>query len=274
MFTKEDGYYEYERLKLPERPGKPRKTGLTVMIDMGPDEFGWIGENGLRDLLSYGAPFIDMAKIFATNALFYPPELIKRIMAVYAEHGVDTFAGGILFEIAYQQNAVDELVTHLGRLGMKYLEISENYLELTRDERLREIDRFQKAGIGVIYEFGRKQPTEAITLDQLGAIVDSVMEVGVHHVIVEQSELDMMVKVSPDAFKAIPDQPWYEHIVIEPDPFRFPEQHIQLIRDFGPDISLCNVAPSQVLRLEYLRRGIGRAVHYSFLSDQLNQKRD
>jgi phosphosulfolactate synthase len=39
-----------------------------------------------------------------------------------------------------------------------------------------------------------------------------------------------------------------------------------MIRDFGPEVSLANVAPGQVLRLEGFRRGIGRAVDYSIVS--------
>jgi phosphosulfolactate synthase len=57
--------------------------------------------------------------------------------------------------------------------------------------------------------------------------------------------------------------------VLEPDPYAFPKQHIQMIADFGPEVSLCNVTAEQVLKLEGFRRGIGRPVHYSFLSDQL-----
>jgi len=203
-----------------------------------------------------------------------PPELIRKVTALYRDYDVKPFCGGILFETAFQQNAVDELITHLRLINATALEISENYLELTPEERRREIDRFQKAGFEVVYEFGRKEPTEPITLDYIGSIVEDMMGLGVDHVIVEQSELDMLAADRPEDFKALKDQSWYPHIVIEPDPFRFPDQHLELIRDFGPEVSLCNVTPEQVLRLEGFRRGIGRAVHYAYLSDALKQKRD
>lgn len=263
---------QYERLAAPSRPGKPRKTGLTAMIDMGPTDFGWTGPNGLQDLLEYGCEFIDYAKIFAVNGLMYPPELIKKVTALYRDYDVKPFCGGILFETAFQQNAVDELITHLKHINATALEISENYLELLPDERRREIDCFQKAGFEVIYEFGRKEPTEPITLDYMGSVVEEMMELGCDHVIVEQSELDMLADQSPDDYKALPKQRWYPHIVIEPDPYRFPDQHVQLIKEFGADVSLCNVTPEQVLRLEGFRRGIGRQVHYSYLQDALKQK--
>jgi phosphosulfolactate synthase len=50
------------------------------------------------------------------------------------------------------------------------------------------------------------------------------------------------------------------------DPYRFPQQHAQIIRDFGPEVNLANVTPGQVLRLEGFRLGIGRAVDYSLIT--------
>jgi phosphosulfolactate synthase len=78
--------------------------------------------------------------------------------------------------------------------------------------------------------------------------------------------MDLLVQDSPDALVALAAQPWFERVVIEADPYRFPQQHVQLLRDFGPEANLANITPGQVLRLEGFRRGIGRAVNYSLLS--------
>ncbi|MBE88616.1 MAG: phosphosulfolactate synthase [Rhodospirillaceae bacterium] len=267
--TDERGYYTYARLKAPTRQGKPRETGLTAMIDVGPSDFGWIGPRGLKDLLDFGAEFIDYAKIFAINALDYPPPLIRKMVGIYKDYGVTPFAGGILFETAYQQNAVDEMITHLKRVEIDTLELSENYVELEHDVRMQQIDLLQKAGLTVVYEFGRKIPTEPLSIDYMGSIVEEMMGAGVDHVILEQSEIDMLAEETPQAMQALPQQKWFEHCVLEPDPYSFPHQHIQMIKDFGPEVSLCNVTPEQVLKLEGFRRGIGRPVHYSYLSDDL-----
>jgi len=264
-----NGYFKYERLKAPTRQSKPRKTGLTAMIDVGPSDFGWTGPRGLKDLLDYGAEFIDYAKIFAINALDYPPPLIKKIVHTYKDYGVIPFAGGILFETAYHQNAVDELITHLQRVGINTLELSENYIELENNVRKQQINLLQSAGLTVVYEFGRKIPASPLSIDFLGSMVEDMMGLGVDHIIIEQSEIDMLASESPQALRALPKQPWFKHCVLEPDPYSFPHQHIQMIKDFGPDVSLCNVTPEQVLKLEGFRRGIGRPVQYSFLSDNL-----
>ncbi len=254
-------------LTLPPRSTKPRRRGITSMIDFGPDTFGWTGgEHGIRDLLEVAGDYIDSAKIFAMNALLIPEKVVKRTVGLYREAGVKPFAGGILFEYAWQRNQVDELVALLKRLGIPALEISENYITLTGDERHRTIDRFQESGIGIVYEFGRKNPAEPLSLEYLEGIVKAVAQHGIQHVTVEQCEIDLLAKDSPDALTRLAAQPWFEHLVIEVDPYRFPQQHAQIIRDFGPEVNLANVTPGQVLRLEGFRRGIGRAVNYSIVS--------
>ena len=63
--------------------------------------------------------FIDYAKIFAINGLMYPVELIKKVTALYRDYDVKPFCGGILFETAYHQNAVDELISHLQLMHLR-----------------------------------------------------------------------------------------------------------------------------------------------------------
>ncbi len=255
------------RLSLPPRSPKPRRRGITSMIDFGPDTFGWSGgERGIADLLDVAANYIDYAKIYAMNALLIPGDVVKRTTKLYLDAGVMPFAGGILFEYAWRHNEVDGLIALLKRLAIPGLEISENYVTLSEDERARMIDRFQKAGLQVVYEFGRKNPDAAMSLDYLEGIVRACATQGIHHVTVEQCEMDLLARDSPQSLKALSTQDWFDHVVIEADPYRFPQQHVQMLRDFGRDVNLANIAPGQILRLEGFRQGIGRAVNYSLLS--------
>jgi len=252
---------------LPPRGAKPRRRGITSMIDFGPDGFGWTGgERGIRDLLEVAADHIDYAKIYAMNALLIPAQTVALTTRLYLDANVMPFAGGILFEYAWQRNQVDDMIAHLQRLAVPALELSENYITLGDDERRRWIDHLQHAGLRVIYEFGRKNPAQPMSIDQLGAVVADVARQGIHHVTVEQSEIDLLVSRNPGALEQLARESWFENVVIEVDPYRFPQQHVQMIRDFGPEVSLANVAPGQVLRLEGFRRGIGRAVDYSIVS--------
>ena len=253
-------------LSLPPRSAKPRARGITSMIDFGPDTFGWTGApEGIRNLLAACADYIDYAKIYALNALLMPRDTVKAAARTYREFGVTPFAGGILFEYAWQKNELDGLEKLLADLEIGGLEISENYVALTPDERAHAIERFQKRGIYVKYEFGRKNPAAPLALDELGAVVEAVGRQGIEHVIVEQSDFDMLVAARADAIPALMAQSWFDRLLIEADPYRFPQQHVELIRTFGVEVNLANITPGQILRLEGFRRGIGRAVDYSII---------
>ena len=69
----------------PERSSKPRKRGLTAVIDYGPDGFGWTGERGVADLLDCAADYIDFAKIYAMNALLLPKPVVQRAGEILAQ---------------------------------------------------------------------------------------------------------------------------------------------------------------------------------------------
>jgi len=256
-----------DTFRLPPRPAKPRKRGITSMIDFGPDTFGWTGgESGIRAVLECAADYIDFAKIYAMNALLMPVETVTKAVRLYRDADVIPFAGGILFEYAWQKGQVDAMMAHLDRIGLKGLEISENYITLTDEQRRREIDRLQKGGFKVVYEFGRKNPEQPMSFDFVAALVEDVARQGIDHLTIEQCEIDLLAQSSPGALAELKAQPWFEHLLIEVDPYRFPQQHAQIIRDFGRDVNLANVTPGQVLRLEGFRQGIGRAVDYSLLA--------
>lgn len=252
---------------LPPRSSKPRKRGITSMIDFGPDTFGWTGApDGIRNVLEACAEYIDYAKLYALNALLLPREVTKAAAQTYRDYDVTPFAGGILFEYAWLKNELDGLEKLLAELEIGGLEISENYVSLTPDERARMIERFQKRGIYIKYEFGRKNPTAPLGIEELGSVVEAVGRQGIEHVIVEQSDFDMLVAAQPDAIPVLKGQSWFDRLLIEADPYRFPQQHVELLDTFGPEANLANITPGQVLRLEGFRRGIGRAVNYWIVS--------
>lgn len=236
------------------------------MIDFGPDELGWTGVRGVEDLLEVAAQYVDFAKIYALNSLLLPQQVLGRIVGLYREAQIVPYSGGILFEYAWRRNELDALAPYLNGLGFPALEISENYVTLTEDQRAREIERFHNAGFEVIYEFGRKNPQRPMSTAELRTVVNTVAQLGVEHVIVEQSEIDALEQALPGALAQARIEPWFERVLIEVDPYRFPQQHAQILAEYGADVNLANIAPGQVLRLEGLRRGVGRAVDYSLLA--------
>ena len=89
------------------------------------------------------------------NSLLLPEEAVKKAAKLYRDYDCHPFAGGMLFEYAYAKNELDGLEALLKREELMGFEVSENYIILEDDERKALIERFQKAGFDIVYEFGR-----------------------------------------------------------------------------------------------------------------------
>ncbi|MEX0827557.1 MAG: phosphosulfolactate synthase [Haliea sp.] len=259
--------FVYEKLAGPERQGKPRKTGLTVVADSGTEHWGWLGPEGSKDFLEAASEYVDQIKIVALTGLMLPHEHTKKKVKLYKDYDVLPFVGGLLWEVGYLQNAVDEVMTHMRRLGVEALEISENYVTLDWDTRLKEVNKFHKAGFKVISEYGRKHPDVPMTIEDLGTAVTRLVDAGVDHVILEQGEIDLLAAEAPQVLNALGQQPWFDHVVLEPDTGQYPKQHCWMIEAFGPNVSMCNIRAGHVIRMEGFRRGLGRQVHYHWIED-------
>lgn len=252
--------------RLPCRPDKPRRRGITAVIDFGPGVAGWTTPQGVEDFLSITDDFVDLAKIYALNSLLLPKDPLRKIVETYRRHDVEVYAGGILFEFALQNDSVAQLPQLLKELGIGALEVSENYLVLTPDERRHHVDWLKSQGLSVVYEFGRKNPEAAFDPDELEKLVLSMNDCGVEHVIVEQSEIDQFEATAPGSTTDLARQAWFANVLIECDPNRYPKQHAGLVTDIGPEVNLANVTPAQVMALECMRRGIGRPVDYALIT--------
>jgi phosphosulfolactate synthase len=238
------------------RDDRKNRKGKTIVMDLGPTSDGWCGRYGLADLLEAAGNYIDAAKLFVFHAATMPESYLREVIRLYKDAGVMVFAGGLLFEYAYLKNEFDGLIKRLQYIGIDGIEVSENYIELTDEERMKYIEGLAKADLEVVFEYGHKHPSKPMDLRELEEVVKRVVEIGAHHVIWEQGEFDLMAKERPDDLRALIAAPWYDHVCIEVDSVGFP--HAELIKRFGPNLNFANVAPGQVILLENTRRGISR----------------
>lgn len=255
-------------LKMPHpRDDRSTRRGKTIIMDLGPDVYGWTGRHGLADLLECAGNFIDAAKIWTFNAATLPESYVKAAARMYRDAGISTFSGGLLFEYAYLKNELPEMISLLKHMGIGGAELSENYLTLNDNERLAAISTLAEAGLEVVFEYGEKHPAKPMPLDDLAKVLERVSGIGVHHVIFEQGEFDLLEEQRPDDARTLMTDAAFKDLFIEVDNDRFPAQHTDLIKRFGPDINLANVGPAHVIRLESFRRGCGRQIDYPFMKD-------
>ncbi len=75
---------------LPERPAKPRTTGLTMVMDKG------LSVREAEDFMSVGSEYTDFVKLGFGTSLITPG--LEEKLKVYNKAGCTPYFGGTLFE--------------------------------------------------------------------------------------------------------------------------------------------------------------------------------
>src|SRR5512136_1870007 len=102
---------------LPERPVKPRNSGITMVMDKG------LSIREAEDFMSVGSEYTDFVKLgFGTSIL--TPGYEKKIQ-VYKKAGCIPYFGGTLFEAFIIRNMFQDYLKFLDELEIELVEVSD-----------------------------------------------------------------------------------------------------------------------------------------------------
>jgi phosphosulfolactate synthase len=239
---------------------KPRKTGLTMMVDWG------LPLRQQADLLELSGDYLDLAKIAVVSIRVYEEAQLKRKLRLYKDRGVRCFIGGGAAERLYALHGPDSLSAYFKearRVGFDTVEISDNYVALDRDERMRQIGLARKHGLSVYGEIGSKHERNAARL--LIRQAQDCFDAGAELVIVEGAELFENGRPKRDLVRALRTGISAERTMIEligPWISGVTSSAVQdlkklLIQEFGPDVNLGNVLAGDLFETEMSRQGFG-----------------
>jgi phosphosulfolactate synthase len=240
---------------VPDRLGKPRESGWTMVIDKG------LGLHAIDDLMQVAAPAIDVVKLTFGTSAFFAHDLLREKVRTITAHGVACMPGGTLQEVAVWQGAYDRYLDRARELGFTAIEVSDGTIEMDAPTRAAAIDRAVKAGFRVLSEVGKKDPSDAQPMAVLADTVNADLDRGAFMVIMEAREAGRGVGIY-DA-SGLPREAEIEAFLRGVrDPGRVlweaplgPQQRYLILR-FGPNVNLGNVIPEDVLALEALRCGL------------------
>ena len=237
------------------RRGKPRDSGLTMVIDKG------MSLDETRAFLETAADYVDYIKLaFGTSVFFHPDDLRAKVRLAHS-FGVEIYPGGTLLEIAMLQDRMREFVTRAADIGFRCLEVSDGTVSMNLRYRERLVRELVRLGFRVITEVGKKHPADRLPhmrmreqiLDELDAGADKVIvegrESGKGVVIyrddgsIDEDELELLAQAVPDPGLLIWEAP-------------LKNQQQDLVMRFGPNVNLGNVDPEEALALEALRVGL------------------
>jgi len=261
--------YAMDFLEITERESKPRTSGLTLVRDPG---MGLLETDAFLESAGF---YVDYIKFRNVTPRLHSEALLKDKISKYKAYQIKTFAGGIYCEMANLQGIWKKALDYLVELNFDALEISDNIVPFTFQQKLDMVKEAQSLGLEVIFEWGKKWPNGPLDPTEAAKEINNLLDAGVSKVVLEEAELNVVLGPKADSPYAnllleLIDKVGQENLIMEAVESA---QQIWLLKKFGPTINIGpNVNPDEVLWLEPMRRGIGRKVDYIALEKWLPKK--
>jgi phosphosulfolactate synthase len=235
---------------LPERTAKPRRRGITHVLDKG------LPAAEVEALLQVCGPYVDVWKL-GWGTAYLDPGLGDKL-AVLDRHGALACTGGTLLEVAWQQGAVDEYLDWAEATGFPCVEVSCGAVHMSAEQKRSLIEAAAERFI-VLAEIGVKDPSVEVVATAWALAAAADLDAGATWVVTEGREsgtvglFDPAGEVRVEVLDAVVAAVGADSCVFEA-PRK--DQQAWLIRRFGPDVNLGNVLPGEALGLESLRLGL------------------
>lgn len=236
-------------LDLPARGTKPRLGGVTMVLDKGMP-LAWI-----EPLLPAAGAFMDIWKMgWGTS---YLERDVAAKIDLLARAGIRASVGGTLLEIAWAQGRAGACLDWAASAGFPCIEVSNGSVDMPPGEKARLIERASRRFL-VLSEVGSKDPRASAVPREWADEVARDLDAGATWVIAEGRESGTVGLYEPDGTvrAALVDA----LVAVSPDRVLFEaprkDQQAWLIRHLGANVSLGNVAPTEVMGVEALRLGL------------------
>ena len=247
---------------------KPRARGLTHVIDRG------LSVAEVDNLMEVAGHCVDVVKLGWGTALVSAN--LKPKLERYAAREVPVVLGGTLTELAIRQGRVEDLVAWLRELGLRHVEVSDGTIALDPALKRELIERLARE-FTVLAEVGSKDVDFIMAPYVWVEQIQRDLEAGAWKVIAEARESGTagIYRATGEVRTGLIDE--IAHAV-DPDRLIFEaprrEQQVWLLKRFGTECNLGNIAPHDVLSLETLRLGLRSDTVDSFALGEPGQSGD
>ena len=240
-------------LRLPARAAKPRRAGLTMVID------GGIPTAHFADLVSSAAEYIDFVK-FGWGTAVVTSQLGAKI-EVLAANDVGFYFGGTLFEKYVLQGRFDDFRKFCEAHACRHIEVSNGTIPMSNSEKASYIRKLTD-DYTVISEVGYKDPgrSEQLPPRIWAEYIAEDLAAGASLVTLEARESGRSGICRPDGalrFGLVEDV-LASGLSQDSLLFEAPSTTLQayFVTRLGPDVNLGNVPAPGVIGLETLRLGL------------------
>jgi phosphosulfolactate synthase len=246
---------------MPDRLTKPRKNGITMIMDKG------LSLEETKNFLSIAKPHIDIVK-FGFGTSYVTPGLPEKIQ-LYKDFDIPVYFGGTLFEAFLIRNQFDDYVRVCKDYAIDYMEVSDGSITIPHSEKCGYIEKLTKYGT-VLSEVGSKDATHIIPPYKWIELMRAELEAGSSYVIAEAREAGNVGiyrgsgEVREGLVQEILTQIPGERIIWEAPQ---KAQQLYFIELLGCNVNLGNIAPSEIIALEAMRIGLRGDSFFFFLDN-------
>jgi len=237
-------------LELPRRSDKPRRRGLTHVLDRG------LSLAEVESLIETASPYIDYVKLGWGTALV--SRNLEAKLALYREARITPMMGGTLTELAIRQDRLAQLIEWLGELEVDHIELSDGTIPLEPQRKCELISKLAER-MTVFSEVGSKDVTMIMAPYRWVEEINAELAAGAARVITEARESGTagIFRPSGEVRSGLVDEIVHavdKDLLIFEAPRR--EQQVWFLLQLGNECNLGNIAPADVIPLETLRLGL------------------
>ncbi len=252
---------------LPDRPQKPRKNGVCMMMDKG------LSLNAAQDIVDTAGHLIDFIKLgFGTSIV---SNNVKEKIEIYQKNNIKVFLGGTLFEAYAVRDEVSKYMALIEDFKCDAIEISDGSILMDHNIKCAYIKQFAK-DYTVLSEIGSKDAGVVTAPAKWIQNMEKELEAGSTYVITESRESGTVgiyhssgnphVNLVNKIVDKIPSKK-----IIWEAPKK--SQQTWFIEILGANVNLGNIAPEEVIPLETLRLGLRGDTFFQFLPEEYQIKK-
>lgn len=250
---------------LPERTQKPRKTGMTMVMDKG------ISLRQAEDLMETGADYIDFIKLgFGTSVI---SKNVKDKVKLYQKNNIKVYVGGTLFEAFIIRDKFEDYVKFINEMGLDSAEVSDGSITIDHGKKCEYINKLAK-NYTVLSEVGSKEEGVIIHPARWIKMMQNELDAGSLKVIAEARESGTVGIFHKNGsahtllINRIVNKIKLENIIWE-TPQK--SQQVYFLKLFGCNVNVGNIAVDEIIPLETLRIGLRGDTFFTFLPEKFKQ---
>ncbi|MEY3432146.1 MAG: hypothetical protein RL131_82 [Bacteroidota bacterium] len=236
--------------QMPERFTKPRKEGITMVMDKG------LTLEEAKNFTENAVPHVDIIKLGFGTA-YVTPKLREKIEH-YQSVGIPVYFGGTLMEAFLIRNQFNDYISLCKDYKISYMEVSDGSITIPHAEKCGYIEKLSAIGT-VLSEVGSKDAAHIIPPYKWIELMRAELSAGATYVIAEAREAGNVGiyrgsgEVREGLVQEILTQIPGEKILWEAPQ---KAQQLYFIELLGANVNLGNIAPSEIIALEAMRVGL------------------